>query len=260
MASNLAEDYMDAMKMWPYGQALYHATPTTDLAPNICGYIGPLGKWVPLIFLDDTENLAHNGLTFLENTVAQRPIKHEWGPKTSSSVACSNLGANAGASTLPAGFPAEVNLVLEFQSSSEFGAVLHCPKSVIEEAYYQNQRHLFKNWAKQNAQKLLELWPEVKKHGFWVVMSTYSTTDVWLNAWRGREKQIHMGFSVDVAGLGKIGPSGEFYKGESGGGWTRNTAEVNLGRRLLLSLGLYLGLTVHLRRTKDWSSSLAGSR
>ncbi|KAK4220863.1 hypothetical protein QBC38DRAFT_462115 [Podospora fimiseda] len=106
--------------------------------------------------------------------MAPETLADNWGPKKSYLVKSRTFSAGVGASALPAGFPASVNLVIEFEHSTDFGAVLHCTQDVIHKGYY----HLepFRQWGKANAKKLLELAPDVKEHGFWVVSDTYSTT------------------------------------------------------------------------------------
>jgi hypothetical protein len=87
------------------------------------------------------------------------------------------------------------------------------------------QHQVFKDWAENNTQKLLELVPNVK-YGFWLVTDTYSTTDVHITTWGGREKYVQMGFNVDITPVGEFGPSAEFSRGNSAGEWHRIEAEV----------------------------------
>jgi hypothetical protein len=66
----------------------------------------------------------------------------------------------------------------------------------------------------------------VKEHGFYVVTSTYSANDVWVNAWESKENHVTIGFKANVVGAGEIAPSGEFYRAESASGWTHAETEV----------------------------------
>jgi hypothetical protein len=68
--------------------------------------------------------------------------------------------------------------------------------------------------------------PDVKTDGFWMVTDTYSTTDVSIITWSGQDRHVQMGFDVDVAPAGEIGPSGEFYKGALGDEWHRDESKV----------------------------------
>ncbi|RSL79094.1 hypothetical protein CEP51_007653 [Fusarium floridanum] len=194
MAPNTATRYTEAMKDHPFGHALFVPESSTALMPAACGYIDSLGRWAP-------------------------------GPKKSALVNITKFGTNLAASAIPAGFPASVKLVLDFASSSSFSSILHCPKPVMHEGYY--HRKVFLEWAKKNAEKLLQLVPDVKEHGFWIVTDTYSTADVRVITWSDREKHVQMGFDVDVTPAGEIGPSGEFFEGASAGEWHRAEAETD---------------------------------
>lgn len=224
MAPNTAIRYTEAMKDHPFGHALFVPESSNALMPAACGYIDSLGRWAPITYIDDEELLTEAGLSPPGPLSLRTPRTHTWGPKTSALVNISKFGTRLGASAIPAGFPVSVKLVLDFASSSSFSSILHCPKSVTHEGYY--HRKAFLKWAENNAQKLLQLVPDVKEHGFWVITDTYSTDDARIITWSGREKHVQMGFDVDVSPAGEIGPSGEFFEGASAGEWHRTEAEV----------------------------------
>ena len=223
MATNQATRYTEAMKDHPFGHALFVPELSTALMPAACGYIDRLGRWAPVTYIDDEELLTEVGLSLPSALTSRTPRTHTWGPKVSTLVNVRRLGVNLGA-PIPAGFPASVKLVLDFTSSSSFSSILHCPKSVTHEGYY--HPGVFQKWAEKNAEKILELVPDVKEHGFWMVTDTYSTTDVRVITWSDRNQHVQMGFDLEVAPAGEIGPSGEFFEGASAGEWHTAKAKV----------------------------------
>ena len=225
--TDLASRYAEAMKYHPYGHGLYVPESSQALMPSACGYLDEHGRWEPIAYLDDPKSLSEAGLSVPQTLVPRRARKFAWGPKKSSSVNLSKVGLEAGVSTIAAGFPASVKLVLDFESTSDYGAVLHCPEQVICEGYH---RRGLLQWAKKNAKALLKVAPDIEEEGeFWIVTDTYATTDVWVNAWTGRGKHVMMGFNVDLSaiGAGEIGPSCEFSReNHASAEWDHTEAEV----------------------------------
>lgn len=66
-------------------------------------------------------------------------------------------------------------------------------------------------WAKKNVAGLFKLYPDAKKNGFYIVTSTYNTPRCGTVAWSDPNKQVVLGFKADVAGLGELAPSSEWY-------------------------------------------------
>lgn len=153
------------------------------------------------------------------------PETHTWGPKAATRVAYDRIGFSGAADALAAGFPAEVQMSLEFKSEKRFGAVLHCAQPVVEHGFY--HREAFVQWAKANAQALLSYCPDIKQHGVWVVVSTFETPEVDICAWSGKAKTVSMGFKLAVPAAGEIGPSGEFVKGGSASAWNHDCLNVS---------------------------------
>jgi hypothetical protein len=101
-----------------------------------------------------------------------------------------------------------------------------CPKLVTHDQVYHKEP--FRTWATANAQTLLRKHPDVKKHGFYIVTSTFSTTEMSLNAWTNPERKISIGFRSTFVPVGEIAPSSEWYSAESASGWNHYVAKVSL--------------------------------
>jgi hypothetical protein len=99
-----------------------------------------------------------------------------------------------------------------------------CSKLVTQEGIY--HKAPFREWAKANAKILLHWHPDVKRHGFFIVTTTFSTSTVSLNAWTNPEHKVSIGFKASVVDIGEITPSSEWYSAEPGSGWIHSNAEV----------------------------------
>lgn len=225
MAPNDASRYAEVMTNHPYGHALFVPESSKALLPSACGYLDRLGRWAPIAYIDDPASLTAAGLTTPSALTPRTPQAHTWGPKKSTLVSIRKLDLTSKPGIEAAIFPASVKLALEFSSGSEFSAILHCSEPVTHRGYY--HRSPFKKWAEDSAQKLLDLVPDVKEHGFWMVTDTYSTSDVRINAWREKGQRVQMGFKIHVLPAGEIGPSGDFVEGFTSGGWQRTKANVS---------------------------------
>jgi hypothetical protein len=139
MAPNDATRYTETMKNNPFGHALFVPESSTALMPDTCGYIDDLGRWAPVTYIDDEEQLTAAGLSLPSDLSTRSPRTHTWGPKISTDVNVSKFEVKIGTSAISAGFPASVKLVLDFASSSSYNAILHCPKPVKHEGYYHRQ-------------------------------------------------------------------------------------------------------------------------
>ena len=210
------------MQQHPYGYALFRPALSKILKPGCCGYIDAQGKWNPI--LPDIQAPTASNFRASASLDPMDPQTLIWGPKTSADVAHQNVDFSGSADLTAAGFPAEVKLVMEFSTTKDFGAILHCSESVRERGFY--HRNPFLSWAKANAQAILNAYPDVRDHGVWVVMSTFETQKVDINTWSGSQKKVSMGFTAAIPAAGEIGPSGSFVKGNFASGWNYDALDV----------------------------------
>lgn len=227
MGTNFAIEYPPSMKNHPYGHAFYEPELASVVRPASCGYLDDSGQWNPIADLNDEDDLKKADLKAPDyDKMAEKPVRHhQWGPKASNAVRSLKLSGKAAVSAAALGIPASASAMYEFWSVANFGALLICPSKVAQKGYY--HRDPFLQWAKTNAEAILKKRPEVKTQGFWVVTTTYSTDDIWVDVWKEKDQRVTLGFKVDVVGAGEIAPSGEFYRGQSASGWTHSTKEVS---------------------------------
>lgn len=224
MASNLATKYAPSMTEHPYGHGFYEPELASVVRPGTCGYLNRLGQWQPIADLTNTDDLDEKKLKYPASLTRAPGRKHEWGPKCSNSVRQKKLGASVAGSGAAGGIPVEAAVTYEFWSLTSFGALLVCPNKVNQQGYYHEDP--FRAWARDNAEGILKVCKDAKEYGFWVVTTTFSTDDVWINAWSSKETRVTMGFKTAVVEAGEVAPSGEFYRGDSASGWTHSEKEV----------------------------------
>jgi hypothetical protein len=72
--------------------------------------------------------------------------------------------------------------------------------------------------ARKKLKTILQKYPEVKKYSSWIVKMTYSTPECALNAWRLKQKQVKVGFSVDPLQVAGLEAKAKWYPASSDGG------------------------------------------
>lgn len=111
---------------------------------------------------------------------------------------------------VPAGIPAGISSLYEYDALDEHGAMLMTKPPVIKQALYRDEP--IKQWAKQNAIKIKEEWPEVATDGLFIVTSTFSTSEACTNMLKTKGQKVTIGFSANVVGIGEIAPSANWQR------------------------------------------------
>ncbi|KDR73009.1 hypothetical protein GALMADRAFT_252413 [Galerina marginata CBS 339.88] len=220
----LDQQYADVMGNHPFGIALYRPLPRSSFNPGSCGYFDDFGAWNPIAHFDDgAEALREKGLSTAQE-LEKAPVDDGiiWGPKTSSRTRATKVELSGGID--PAlGIPITVSAVYSYSVDKDIGAILLTSPRITYERYYHSSP--FKRWCKENAPTILRRWPEVKTHGLWIITSTHSTKKCAINMWDARGRRLKVGFDAEVAGLGKAGPNGSWYRSQSDEGWGEYTTE-----------------------------------
>ncbi|CZR67963.1 uncharacterized protein PAC_17862 [Phialocephala subalpina] len=174
---------------------------------------------------------------------------------TSSGVVQAETHIEAG---VAAGFPVDVSLLWSYHHSSDFGAIQICTDQVINESY--RQKVPFSRWANnENTKVLLKDCPDIKAHGFFIITSTWSTTDVLTAAWTNPEHHVEIGVKVEVPGMDKLD------RGSSITPQTRQEAGFRLTQRknVVFFGGIHYKFNRLMRETTevsqlDWESRASG--
>lgn len=234
MAPNQHERYTKAMTTWGSGHGLFH--PPSDIndqaKPGVCGYIDDSGIWQAIIDLTDESALNAAGLSKPGFALLKPPSTEIWGPRYTDTVKGDTISGEA---ALAAGIPAEFSTALSYSAQSDFAAVLLCSDPVRLAMY--PHKAPFRKWAKDNAKKLLQMCGDVATHGFYVMTSTWSAQDVWINAWTNKDNSVTIGVKGSVPQVGAVGGSVQYHRGGSAGGWHQPETVVSFLPRFSLISG-----------------------
>ena len=140
------------------------------------------------------------------------PETQLWEPGVASTSKKIELKIKGDASALAAaGLPIDVSGAFKYSTSTKFGAILMCDTEVVVECF--NHRDPFRKWLNQNADKLLQSFPTLRKHGIYIATTTYSCSHVHINVWHSKDDEIKIGVKVGVTGIGGLWPSGKWMRG-----------------------------------------------
>ncbi|KAF4336697.1 hypothetical protein FBEOM_9443 [Fusarium beomiforme] len=234
----LADRYHVSMQHHPYGYALFEPAPFSRLQPGSLGYLDEFHLWHPILNLLDSEELKKSGYPPLGELRPSEPDIRRFGPLLSNKTAETSLDLEAGVGAAAMGLPVDVSGAVKYSTSNEFGAVLVCEKDVVSEGF--DLRQPFSAWLEKNAKSLFKEYPDGKKHGFYAVTWTYSSTDIHISAWDGSSINATVGFKVGMAGAGNVGPQMSWVRGRSSSGWTEWTDQ----KRVLFFRAVYLGKNI----------------
>jgi hypothetical protein len=240
------EQYAKSMKVHGIGHAFLVPESAEDVKPGACGYIDEIGQWRPTV---DLSLPLDKPYTPIDELFKARKQTFQWGPKVSEATKADKLELETNLSGLAATIPADFSVHIRFHSTSDFGAVLICDGGVSREGYA--HKDPFQTWAKQNALKLAQRFPNVKEHGFYIVTTTHATNDVLINTWSDKSNNVVVGFKAGVTGIGEVGPSTECYRAASASDWIQTKSEVSeVDRRR------HNANETRTARPRRWSSSV----
>ena len=124
---------------------------------------------------------------------------------------------------LPAGIPADVGALFEYEVDNEEGAILLTSAPVIKESLYHEEP--FKQWMQINARIIATIWPDVLEHGLFIVTSTHSTKEARLNMLSSSSRKVAVGFNAGFTPIGEIAPSTKWYTSAADQGWISVSAD-----------------------------------
>jgi hypothetical protein len=216
---DFGDKYRQAMKCHSMGVAMYEPTFASKMKPGSCGYLNKLGNWQPMFDLSDEDTLKAAGITAPERAIAM-PVMDISTPKplhgnaTRSKEHKVELEPPLAAAT---GVPVTCSVWWDFTSKYGFGTVLACPSGLRKEGYFESAD--WAGWAKENAAAIIKYRPKIKEHNLWIITTTYTTKEAWINVWGDSESTVSIGFSAGVEGIAKVAPSVAFSKSASGSNW-----------------------------------------
>ncbi|KAL2834651.1 hypothetical protein BJY01DRAFT_252974 [Aspergillus pseudoustus] len=239
------ERYANSMMFRGHGHGFYDPPSNSDARPGICGYIDDGGIWQKMVDLKDDTAVNDLKLSNL-GTVQLKPTeKQTWGPLHTNTVKRTDVQVGANLSLSSLGVPLDCSGVLKYSLNSSFGAILLCNDAVEMDSY--GHKDTFMRWAKANAELLRKIWPDITNHGFYVMTSTWSARDIYINSLHNQEDNVVIGFKAMVPGAGGVGLSTEYYRGQSGGNW-HHPIVTGDERKVIFFGGIHLSFNKLFRR------------
>jgi hypothetical protein len=221
------QQYASSMKYLGRGHAFLEMPCNRDAKPGILGYIDDNGRWQRLLDLRDEKEMKRLGYTTLPSISLRPKARTTWGALKTETVNREDyqLGGEA---TVPAagGVPVPITAKAHFRLSgtAQLGAVLFCADPVVTEEFAVKEP--FKEWVKQNGVKLLQEYGDIEKRGFYVMTTTYSAADVWLQIWTETERMVSIGTKAGVQDLVALNASSDHAHAQSMDGWLRPQVKV----------------------------------
>ena len=218
MTKKQYERYAKGMMLWGFGYGLFSLPSDTDAHPGACGYIDDSGSWQKLVDLNDDAALKTYNLSKMDSQQLKPVSTEAWGPKFTNTVVQKDVTSEAKVSLESLGLPADCSAVFKYGLNSDFGAVLLCHDAVEINGY--PHKEPFRQWAKANAKALQQRFRDIGRNGgFYVMTTTRSARDIYINAWANKENTITVGVKVEAAGLGGATQKISYYRGSAASGW-----------------------------------------
>ncbi|KAI5920111.1 hypothetical protein F4810DRAFT_449030 [Camillea tinctor] len=180
----------------PYGWALYKKVSAKDLHPGTCGYFDSDGDWKIL--------KIQNHLLDAES---REPEPLTWGPKSSESVVCRQIGGSIGAPAMA--LPVEASVKLSVQCQSEEGAFIVTENPVLRHQIEDEGAAV--GWVKANTAELVKTYKSIiDHHGIWIITKTYTSHRCAVAVMSSKSSSIELGISADIPGIFTFTPSSEW--------------------------------------------------
>ena len=213
------------MDFHDYGKALYQVT-SDEVTPGKVGYFDRKGNWNLVVDLDDEDDLRKmklSGVTIEEGLRMDDRITSNipFGPKYSKTVKQSELKTSGSVdlSNVAPGAEFTVTATCKFSTDNEDGAILLSSKPVTRTRRHNDAKQVYKSWVKENERILLKN-DGLRQNGFWVVLSTYASTDCSWKVWSSAQTEFTLAFETAIQEAGNLELSGRWRDTSQVGGWT----------------------------------------
>ncbi len=139
-----------------------------------------------MLNLTDAAAVSALGCTPFTPLHLRAPDTRRWDPLSNSEVKEQRLTLEAGVDGMDFGLPANVSFATEYNTMTDFGAVLMCEGDVVVQAY--DVRGPFEQWVRDNKVALAKV-PELRAYGIVCSTWTYSCELLSLTMWQDTKKR-----------------------------------------------------------------------
>ncbi|KAI3390519.1 hypothetical protein diail_9286 [Diaporthe ilicicola] len=241
---NWAALYRDSMAKCPYGHAFFEPP---VLGPSFglgkVGYTDDQGHWRLILDLADKKALADGKYTSFRPPVEAEPDHQTWGPVKSADVAETKITLSGEADAAALGIPVGFGGAIEYESASNFGAVLMSDVDVEITGY--DVRGPFMKWLEENASKIRKNHKsEIGSRPLHAVIGIYASTDIFIHVMSERGKKVVVGFKAAAPGVASAELGTTWARSSVGSHWRQmNKKDEKVNKAMfMLSVTLSCGI------------------
>lgn len=241
---NWAVLYRESMAKCPYGHAFFEPPVLgSSFGLGKIGYMDDQGHWRLIIDLANKQSLKDGGYTPFRFPVEADPDLQKWGPVKSANVAENKIALSGEADAAALGIPVGFGGAVEYESTSNFGAVLMSDVDVEVTGY--DVRGPFIKWLEENAATIRKNNKrETGSRTLHVVIGIYASTDIFIHVMSDRGKKVVVGFKASAPGAASADLGTTWARSSVGSHWRRvNKKDDNVKKAMFaLSVTLTFGI------------------
>lgn len=251
---NWAELYRESMAKCPYGHAFFEPLVLgSSFGLGKVGYMDDLGHWRLIIDLANKQSLKDGGYTPFRFPVEADPDLQKWGPVKSANVAENKIALSGDADAAALGIPVGFGGAMEYESTSNFGAVLMSDVDVEVTGY--DVRGPFIKWLEENAATIRKNHKrEIGSRTLHVVIGIYASTDIFIHVMSDRGKKVVVGFKASAPGAASADLGTTWARSSVGSHWRRVNKKDDNVKKAMFALSVTLTFGIFGRKEVRGSS------
>lgn len=241
---NWAELYRDSLAKCPYGHAFFEPPVLgSNFGLGKVGYIDDQGHWRLIVDLSDKQALKEGKYTPFRVPVEAGPDLQTWGPVKSANVAETKIALSGDVDAAALGIPVGFGGAVEYESTSNFGAVLMSDADVEVTGY--DVRGPFIKWLQDNAATIRKNHKaEIGSRTLHAVIGIYASTEIFIHVMSDRGRKVVVGFKAAAPGAASADLGTTWVRSSVGSHWRQvNKKDDNVKKAMFaLSITLIYGI------------------
>lgn len=251
---NWAELYRDSLAKCPYGHAFFEPPVLgSSFGLGKVGYMDDQGHWRLIIDLADKQALKDGKYTAFRFPVEADPDTQTWGPVKSANVAETKITVSGEADAAALGIPVGFGGAVEYESTSNFGAVLMSDVDVEVTGY--DVRGPFIKWIEDNAATIRKNHKtEIGSRTLHAVIGIYASTDIFIHVMSDRGRKVVVGFKAAAPGAASADLGTTWARSSVGSHWRRVNKKDESVKKAMFALSVTLTFGIFGRKEVRGSS------
>lgn len=245
---NWAGLYRDSMAKCPYGHAFFEPPVLgTSFGLGKMGYMDDEGHWRLVIDLADKQALKDGKYTPFRFPVEAEPDLQTWGPVKSANVAENKITLSGEADAAALGIPVGFGGAVEYESTSNFGAVLMSDVDVEVTGF--DVRGPFIKWLEENAATIRKNHKrELGSRTLHAVIGIYASTDIFIHVMSDRGRKVVVGFKAAAPGVASADLGTTWARSSAGSHWRQVNKKDERVKKAMFALSVTLTFGIFGRK------------